>query len=339
MHLAEIVHSWDAGDVRGECDAARSCGVHHPEPPRDDGTQTVSADDDASANRIPLPASRIPGDDTGHSTCVVNELLDLHSLAHLHAGRFRGISENRVEARPRECEAERLEAAHDAPPARCDHFHAGQLCRRCGGDRGEDILAQALEHARRFGTQIFRTGFLAREARAVEQQHTHSRPGEKQGSGRSCRPSAGNDNIPASAHAMSTAQAAPESVAARFTASLSIHRTFPCTVAPSRESTSMPTTPARAMVNAPRCPNPYDSPAINPAPAIPPVVPRSDTPPSVPVGTGFPVVINRGGVLECLPISVAHVSAVAAANAPANNTQAPATAASAATPPFARTCL
>jgi hypothetical protein len=57
----------------------------------------------------------------------------------------------------------------------------------------------------------------------------------------------------------------------------------------------------------------------------------------VPAGTGLQFVIKRGMVRERDPISVAHVSAVAADSAPANAAQFAASAASAATPPLAIT--
>src|SRR6266566_9800990 len=133
------------------------------------------------------------------------------------------------------------------------------------------------------------------------------------------------------------ATTAPASVAARFTASLSNHLTAPCTVAPSSESNSIPRTPATTTATATLGSNRKANAAIKAAPAIPPTVPTSVIPPSVPAGTGLPVVISRGGLREYRPISVAHVSAVAAASAPANAAQLPASAASAATPPFAKT--
>jgi hypothetical protein len=49
--------------------------------------------------------------------------------------------------------------------------------------------------------------------------------------------------------------------------------------------------------------------------------------------------MSLGGVRDWIPISVAHVSAFAAASAPANHVQFPASAAKAAMPPFASTCL
>lgn len=53
------------------------------------------------------------------------------------------------------------------------------------------------------------------------------------------------------------------------------------------------------------------------APANPANEPAHDTPPDVPVGTSRPVVMSRGGCAASVPISVAQVSAVDAAIAPA----------------------
>src|SRR5947207_3394361 len=107
-----------------------------------------------------------------------------------------------------------------------------------GGDGFVDVGAQSLEDARGFGTQVFGAGFVAWELCAVEEQHL--RAGARKQQRRRRTGGAGTDNhrIPSS-HAMSPAQTAPVSVAARFTASLSIQRILPCTVAPRRESTSM----------------------------------------------------------------------------------------------------
>src|SRR2546426_6374651 len=74
------------------------------------------------------------------------------------------------------------------------------------------------------------------------------------------------------------------------------------------------------------------------APATPPAVPSAVIPPEAPRVTRAPVVIRRGANGEKAPSSVAQVSAAAAASAPAVTDQAPHSAASAATPPFAMTC-
>src|SRR6267142_784369 len=215
----------------------------------------------------------------------------------------------------------------------------------------QHVLAESFEHAGRFGAQVFGAGLFSRKPGAVEQHDPRARAREQQGGGRSGRARADDDRSPArSTHAStnSRAAAAPPSVAARFTTSLSNHRTAPCTVAPNTESSSMPMIPAAATIGAiqpwwadpgpmaRRSSNTVNA-AISPAPTTPPAVPRSVIPPSVPAGTGVPLVIRRGGVRECLPISLAQVSAVAAAIAPANPAQLPAKAASAATPPLAST--
>jgi hypothetical protein len=83
---------------------------------------------------------------------------------------------------------------------------------------------------------------------------------------------------------------------------------------------------------------------MNPAPTSAATVPGRLTPPDVPVGTGRPVMIDRGGRRARVPTSVAQVSEVAAASAPApkalhalEGQSNHASAASAKRPPFART--
>src|SRR2546428_5493988 len=73
------------------------------------------------------------------------------------------------------------------------------------------------------------------------------------------------------------------------------------------------------------------------APATPPAVPSAVIPPDAPRVTRAAVVISRGANGEKAPSSVAQVSAAAAASAPAATDQAPHSAATAATPPFATT--
>jgi hypothetical protein len=134
---------------------------------------------------------------------------------------------------------------------------------------------------------------------------------------------------------------APASVIARFTASLFIHLSSgPCAVAPRSESISMPATPATATTApslSPCGPTIQVKPPMTAAPSTPPAVPKKVIPPLAPVATEAPVVMRRGGAEERVPISVAHVSAAAAASAPANAGQDPSSAATAATPPFATT--
>src|SRR5439155_8646189 len=168
--------------------------------------------------------------------------------------------------------------------------------------------------------------------------------------------------------APSAATAAPTSVVVRFTPSLSSHRLplisrsgawhtvsrrseraphpghsySPCKVAPSSESAAIPAKPAPTKTAdpgaTPRGPTAKASAAIATAPATPPAVPSAVIPPDAPRVTRSHVVTSRGATGEHEPISVAQVSAVAAAIAPAAAGQEPARAAAAATPPFASTC-
>src|SRR5256712_958823 len=143
------------------------------------------------------------------------------------------------------------------------------------------------------------------------------------------------------------ASTAPVAVAIRFTPSLVIHRTRPSTVAPRMLSTVIPMNPASQMAAGCVPNHAILNPAITAAPTQAAIVPSQVTPPDVPGGTSARVpstraVISRGGVLLSRPISVAHVSAVEAAMAPAKAAwthgvgETPAqTASSAATVPFA----
>src|SRR5207247_2424351 len=135
----------------------------------------------------------------------------------------------------------------------------------------------------------------------------------------------------------------------RFTASLVNPRTRPSTVAPRMLSTIIPINPASQMAAGCVPNHAILNPAITAAPTQAAIVPSQVTPPDVPGGTSARVrstraVISRGGALLSRPISVAHVSAVDAAMAPANAAwthevgETPAqTASSAATAPFAST--
>src|SRR5437667_5077583 len=78
--------------------------------------------------------------------------------------------------------------------------------------------------------------------------------------------------------------------------------------------------------------------AITSAPTTPPAVPLAVIPPDAPRLTRAPVVMRRGANGEKAPSSVAQGSAAAAASAPGATHQAPNSAATAATPPFAMTC-
>src|SRR5438445_435791 len=114
-------------------------------------------------------------DQPANGAVLVDELFDLHSFAHLRSRGFRGISQDRIERRPGKRKAERLEPANDARAARGDHFHSGQVRRRRGDHGLEDAVAEALEHAGRFGAEIFGAGLVAGKAGAVEEQDTRSR--------------------------------------------------------------------------------------------------------------------------------------------------------------------
>src|SRR5207302_1908005 len=249
-----------------------------------------------------------------------------------------------------------------------DDLHAVQPGVRGALDRAEDLSAQSLEHVGRRGAQVLRARLVAREARAVEQQHRRAGAGEQQRGRGSCRARADDDGVP-DQWEPSSATAAPHKVAARFTPSLSSHphpvvsRTgswhtvsprsnrashaghwyLPWRVAPSSESTTIPDTPAPATSAAdpgavPRGVRAWANQAMVTAPATPPSVPRAVMPPDVPRVTRRPDVMRRGAKGEKAPISVAHVSAAAAAIAPAAAVHAPSSAATVATPPLATTC-
>src|SRR5947209_7641124 len=147
------------------------------------------------------------------------------------------------------------------------------------------------------------------------------------------------------------------------------HRRSSCSVAPSSESTVAPAMPAIGMMASSRMPTPNTAgprklmptsePAstyasrrpigatspIQSAPPISAAVPAGVIPPDMPVENGRKVTMDRGVCRASVPISVAHVSAVAAAYAPANASaqrrscaNAKPTAHAVATPPFASTC-
>src|ERR1700678_3112717 len=167
----------------------------------------------------------------------------------------------------------------------------------------------------------------------------------------------------------SAATNAPPSVAAKFTASLSIqatpwckrvgdpqacgfvsqarshcgHQRRACNAAPIAESASDPAMPAKTTGANGATPVADAHNATTAAPAIEAPVPAAVIPPDKPVATRRNVKIERGGWEDNTPISVAHVSAAAAANAPAKaaaNAALPCDANSAqtaATPPLANT--
>ena len=116
--------------------------------------------------------------------------------------------------------------------------------------------------------------------------------------------------------------------------------TAPCEVKDAPEPARSPAAANMAM----RIPGIAITPSQS-APAISASVPGNVIPPESPAATGRNVRIERGGRRASVPISVAHVSAVAAAYAPANaNAQrtswvgTQATAHAVATPPLASTC-
>src|SRR5947208_2571919 len=289
-------------------------------------------------------------------------------------------------------------AAHGRA-VRGNHLHTVQLAVRDALDLFQHAAAQSLEHGGGGGGQVLRAGLRAREPGALEYQHRRAGAGEER-RGRGARgPAPNDDGVPRRRRAAqepgappqparrarrrrrgrrdhgdqrdpSAAAAAPTSVVARFTPSLSSHRQpltsrigswhtvsprsdrashlghayIPCTVAPRTESATMPNTPAAvpvanpaAMLTVPRGATSCASPAMSAAPTTPPADPSTVIPPEVPRDTSAPVVISRGGTREKDPISVAQVSAVAAAKAPVATAHMPASAASAATPPLATT--
>lgn len=113
------------------------------------------------------------------------------------------------------------------------------------------------------------------------------------------------------------------------------------------ESISIPEIPPTIAATANRDghANAAASAAIDNAPVMPPRSPAIVTPPDVPTGTRFPDIIDLGAWLDSVPISVAHVSAIAVPMAPApaahqivdgqTMLKIPKTAKA---PPFAKTC-
>src|SRR6185437_4446159 len=240
----------------------------------------VGAHHDTTAVRFPV--SRSP-DDSRDGPMVQDQVLDGDTLAHLRAGAPGRGQENRVERGPWQGETVGTgtaaePAAHGGPAGR-DHFHPVQLGMSGALYRGEDIRTEALQYFCGRGAQILGTRFVAGEPGAVEEQHRRAGAGEQQRRRRSGRPGSDHDGIPAVGHdvAASTAVAAPTTVAARFTPSLSSHRQprasrtgswhtvlprsnrashaghsyLPCSVAPKTESTSMPNTPAPVRIANP----------------------------------------------------------------------------------------
>jgi len=143
--------------------------------------------------------------------------------------------------------------------------------------------------------------------------------------------------------------AAPQAVAIRLTREFDIQRWRVSTVAPSRLSSSAPVIPPTKTIGKrawPETSGAKDA-ATEPMSAAPPAapaVPSAVTAPESPWQAIRHVVMRRGSLVLQRPISVPHVSAVAAAMAPAAAPNAAghptipcASAASAAIPPFAAT--
>ena len=142
---------------------------------RDDGSQSIGTNDHTRAIHFALPVSRFPCRYASHGAAFVHEAIDLHAFAHDGAGRFRRAAQNRVEPDARQREAERLKAPRDSVAARRHDFHSCEMRRGCRRDRGQHIRAQPLEHSGRFRAQVLGARLLAREVRAVEQQHARAR--------------------------------------------------------------------------------------------------------------------------------------------------------------------
>ena len=122
------------------------------------------------------------------------------------------------------------------------------------------------------------------------------------------------------------------------------HRRSDCSDAPRTESESAPTMPPAKTGKNARGTSRRAARATNSAPTISASVPWNVTPPERPVAMRSRVKIERGRPRASVPISVAHVSAAAAANAPANAgtnraSRKLASAHNAAMPPFATTCM
>src|SRR2546426_5379104 len=338
VQLAHTVHPRDVRHVRRERDAPRGRRADEPEPAGDHRAQAIGAHDDACVTRYTLPATvrescrvaRACGDTRDRSP-PPQQVLHRGGLAHLSPRPRRRGHENRVERSPWQGKAVWAGAAaeptaHGGPPGR-DHLHPVQLGMRRTLHRVEDAPAEPLHDFRGRRAQILGTRLVARGTGAGHEQDRRARAGEQQGSRRTGRTGPDDDDIPAVGHdaAVSMAAAAPTSVAARFTPSLSSHRQplasrtgswhtvmprsnrasqaghsyLPCSVAPRKESASIPATPAAVSVTnpgaMPRGAKAAVNPEISAAPATPPSVPRAVIPPEVPRVTLPPEVMRRGG--------------------------------------------
>src|SRR6266581_985215 len=330
VQLANTVHPRDVRHVHRECDAPRGRRADEPEAAGDHRAQAIGADNHATPVRFPFPVSR-PREDTGGGVTIENDALDREAFPDDGPFARRRGHENRVERGPWQGKAVWAGAAaeptaHGGPAGR-DHLRPVQLGVRRTLHCVEDAPAEPLENFRGRRAQVLGTRFVARETGAVHEQDRCARAGEQQGSCRAGRTGPDDDDVPAVGHdaAVSTAAAAPTSVAARFTPSLSSHRQplasrtgswhtvlprsnrashaghsyLPCSVAPKRESASIPATPAAVSVTnpgaMPRGAKAAVNPAISAAPATPPSVPRAVIPPEVPRVTLTPEVMRRGG--------------------------------------------
>src|SRR5437870_277992 len=194
-----------------------------------------------------------------------------------------------------------------------------RVARACGDTRDRSPLPQ----------QVLHRGGLAHLSPRPRRRGHENRVERSPWQGKAVWAGAAADDgdIPAAGHdaAVSTAAPAPTSVAARFTPSLSSHRHplasrtgswhtvlprsnrasqaghsyLPCSVAPRKESASIPATPAAVSVTnpgaMPRGAKAAVNPEISAAPATPPSVPRTVIPPEVPRVTLPPEVMRRGG--------------------------------------------
>src|SRR5712691_1997573 len=330
VQLAHTVHPSDVRHVRGERHAPWWRRANQTEPARDDRAQPVGADDDACVARHRLPVAQAR-DDARHGPLLPHQILDGDAFSDDGARPPGGRNENGVERSPWQGKAVWAGAAaeptaHGGPAGR-DHLHPVQLGVRRTLHCVEDAPAEPLQDFRGRRAQVLGTRFVARETGAVHEQDRCARAGEQQGSRRAGRTGPDDDDIPAVGHdaAVSTAAAAPTSVAPRFTPSLSSHRQplasrtgswhtvlprsnrasqaghsyLPCSVAPRRESASIPATPAAVSVTNPGAMPRGAKAAVNPeiraAPATPPSVPRAVIPPEVPRVTLPPEVMRRGG--------------------------------------------
>jgi hypothetical protein len=101
VHLAQLRDVTSVAHVCRERDATRRSDVHATEPSRNDGPQTIRADDDACSIRFARPGSRIPRHHAGDGSAIVYQLFDFHALPDLGAGGFGCVAQNGVETSAR----------------------------------------------------------------------------------------------------------------------------------------------------------------------------------------------------------------------------------------------